>query len=65
MDSTTVYMMAKASKLAQMHSDSVDAATRATAEWIILRHDLVLLGLVSIPSVACIIAVTIWTKRNV
>lgn len=66
MDSTTVYLMRQAalankrtSDSLARHADSIlqaskDAA-RASAEWVLLRHDIVMLLMVTIPSLAVVV----------
>lgn len=75
MDSTTVYLMRQAALAnrrtadsLERHADSVlqagkDAA-RAAAEAVLFRHDLVLLGMVTIPSLAFLIAFLIYIKKS-
>ena len=65
MDSTTVQLMARAAKIAQERSDSIGAATRSTAEWILLRHDLVLVSMVAIPSLALVVCFFVWRSQSV
>lgn len=75
MDSTTVFLMRQAAIAGRRTSDSIirhqdsivqagkDAA-RASAEWVLLRHDLVMLGMVTIPSISLIVAFFIYMKRS-
>lgn len=75
MDSTTVFLMRQAAIAGRRTSDSIirhqdsivqdgkDAA-RASAEWVLLRHDIVLLGMVTIPSLAFLIAFLIYIRKS-
>lgn len=69
MDSTTIRMMAFASdSMARVRAarvDSVRAAADAAAQWILARHDLVLLSMAVVPSIALVVSVWIWRTKNV
>lgn len=72
MDSTTIFLMRQAATVAKRSSDSLihyrdsvaqvaKEVARQNAEWVLLRHDLILLGMVLIP---CITAIYIAKTRN-
>ncbi len=69
MDSTTIRLMAFASdsvaRARASRADSVAAAADAAARWILARHDLVLVLMTAVPSVALVLSVYIWRTKNV
>jgi hypothetical protein len=64
MDSTTALMMLQSRALNMARIDSVNASNQALAEWVLYRHDLVLLGMTAIPSFAVIIVSLVWFSKR-